>query len=185
MIAYLIELLAAHEPADPKEAADLETMRRLAATLPDPFSRAQPEAHFTASAILVEPMGLRTCMVHHRALGRWLQPGGHFEESDGGSIVVAAMREAEEETGCRASLVPGVPVPLDVDVHEIPARGGVPHHLHLDLRVLLVASDPAALAHAPGESLGAEWLRWEDALARADEPALRRALRKAERYCGC
>jgi len=62
----LVALLAAHEPADPGEAADLERMRGWAGTLAQPFAREQPEAHFTASAIVVDDAGERTLLVHHR-----------------------------------------------------------------------------------------------------------------------
>ena len=54
-------------------------MRAWASTLEEPFSREQPEAHFTASAIVVDEAGERTLLVHHRKSGSWFQPGGHFE----------------------------------------------------------------------------------------------------------
>ena len=90
-----------------------------------------------------------------------------------------ALREAREETGCEVSLHPNAPRPLDVDVHVIPARKLEPEHRHLDVRYLVVAANPEALAHDPNESTGAQWLTWEDALARADEAPLRRMLEKA------
>jgi len=42
-----------------------------------------------------------------------------------------------------------------------------------------VAENPEALAHHPAESFGARWLTWDEALAAADEPPLRRMLEKA------
>ena len=88
-----------------------------------------------------------------------------------------ALREAREETGCDVQLL--APAPLDVDVHTIPARKTEPEHEHLDVRYLVVANNPDALKHDPNESHGAQWLSWDDALARADEPALKRLLTKA------
>ncbi len=58
-------------------------------------------------------------------------------------------------------------------MHWIPWDG----HYHLDLRFLAVAS--GTLAPDPAEVRAAEWLAWDEALARIDEPALRRALAKA------
>jgi 8-oxo-dGTP pyrophosphatase MutT (NUDIX family) len=163
-------LLAAHEPADAEEAADLERMRAWAETLDRPFSREQPEAHFTASAIVVDEPGERTLLVHHRKSGSWFQPGGHFEAEDA-TAADAAAREACEETGLEVALArPGV---LDVDVHWVPWD----EHYHLDLRFHLVAS--GELAPDEAEVHGAEWLTWDEAFARIDEPALRRALLKA------
>jgi 8-oxo-dGTP pyrophosphatase MutT (NUDIX family) len=148
-------------------------MLRYAAELEQPFSREQAEAHFTASAAVVDPDGTRTCLVDHAKLGRRLQPGGHIEPDDE-SAARAAVREAREETGLDVRLHPFAPRPFDVDVHEIPAREGEPAHLHLDLRYLLLADggEPAA---------GAGWMRLDEAIAAADEPALRRLLEKARR----
>ena len=162
--------LARHRATDDEEAADLERMRAYAATLADPFSREEPEAHFTASAVVVDEAGERTLLVHHRKSGSWFQPGGHFEPGDE-SPAAAALREAREETGLEVRLRGDET--LDVDVHWIPWD----EHFHLDLRFLVVASgepDPqAAEVHA------AEWLTWDEAFARIEEPALRRALGKA------
>ena len=175
----LTELLAAHHPADEKEAADLAQMREFAQSLSEPFSREQSPAHFTGSAVVVTPDGAKVCLVLHAKLKRWLQPGGHADVRDAGSMEATALREAREETGCEVSLHPSAPRPLDVDVHVIPARKSDPEHRHLDVRYLVVAQNPEALAHDPNESHGAQWLTWDEALARADEEPLRRMLRKA------
>src|SRR5262245_25389171 len=172
----LVELLDQCEPEDEKEAIDLKRMRAYARTLGQPFSRAQREAHFTASAILIDAAEDKTCLVFHRKLGRWLQPGGHFEPEDEGSVERAALREVREETGCRAERVPGTAVPFDVDIHEIPKRSREPAHLHLDLRILA-----RALAPCKAVARGIEWLSLDEALARADDSSLRRALGKALR----
>ena len=181
--ADLDELLASHLPADEKERIDLLRMIEHSRTLPQPFSRAQLVAHVTGSAVVVDPPGQRVCLVHHRKLERWLQPGGHAEPSDGGSLEATARREAAEETGCQVKPHPTAPRPLDIDAHPIAERGDEPAHIHLDVRFLLVASNPEALAHDPAESFGAQWLSWPAAQERADEPALRRLLEKAERAC--
>jgi len=177
----LLTLLEAHEPEDAQERADLEAMRAAARTLERPFSREQPGAHFTGSALVVDPEGRRACLVHHAKLNRWLQPGGHADEADGGAMEVTALREAREETGLQVRLHPTAPRPLDVDAHVIPARGSEPEHRHLDVRYLVVADNPEALAHDPNESHGARWVGWDEALAAADEPALKRLIRKAQR----
>ncbi len=175
----LIATLAHHRPADEKETQDLESMRGFAASLPEPFSRTQWPAHFTGSAVVVDPSGARVCLLLHRKLQRWLQPGGHAEPADGGDLQRTALREAREETGLEVALHPTAPRPLDVDVHVIPARKDEPEHRHLDIRYLVVAAEPERLAHDAAESSGAGWLGWDEALARADEAPLRRLLEKA------
>jgi 8-oxo-dGTP pyrophosphatase MutT (NUDIX family) len=163
-------LLAAHEPADAEEEAGLQRMRVWAGTLERPFSREQPEAHFTASAIVVDDAIERTLLVHHRKSGKWFQPGGHFEPGDALGAE-AALREAREETGLTVRL--GQPGLLDADVHWVPWD----EHYHLDLRYLVVAS--GELRPDQAEVHAAEWVTWEGAFARIHEPALRRALLKA------
>jgi 8-oxo-dGTP pyrophosphatase MutT (NUDIX family) len=148
-------------------------MLRFAAELAEPFSRSQPEAHFTASAAVVDPAGRRTCLVDHVKLGRRLQPGGHIEPEDE-SPAQGALREAREETGLDVRLHPFAPRPFDLDIHEIPALGDEPPHLHLDLRYLVIAD-----GGEPAE--GAHWVPLEEAVAGTDEPALKRLLQKAER----
>ncbi|HZI04791.1 MAG TPA: NUDIX hydrolase [Archangium sp.] len=175
----LHELLARHVPTDHKEREDLAKMRALATELEKPFSRAQERGHFTGSAVVVDPAGERVVMVHHGKLKRWLQPGGHAEAGDEGRMEETALREAREETGCQVRLHASAPRPLDVDIHTIPARKDEPEHVHLDVRYLVVAEDPESLAHDPGESAGAQWLTWDEALARADEAPLRRLMEKA------
>lgn len=172
-------LLAAHVPTDAKEREDLAAMRAFAASLPEPFSRTQWPAHFTGSAVVVSPGGDQVCLVLHAKLHRWLQPGGHADPADHGDLLATALREAREETGLDVALHPACAGPLDVDVHVIPARKAEPEHRHLDVRALVLAKDPQALAYDPAESHGAQWLSWDAALARADEAPLLRLLTKA------
>jgi 8-oxo-dGTP pyrophosphatase MutT (NUDIX family) len=173
----LAELLDAVIPADDKERVDLATLRAHGASLAEPFSRHQPVAHFTGSALVTD--GARVALVLHRTLGRWLQPGGHAEPEDGGDLVRTALREAREETGLAVRLHPSAPRPLDVDVHAIPARSGSPEHLHLDVRFLVLASGSAPLIADPGESVAVRWFALDEALALADDASLRRLLVKA------
>ena len=185
MPGTLQSLLAAYLPPDTRdpcaqqEHEDLARMRRFAVELASPFSRSQPFAHFTGSAVVVDGAGARVCLVHHRKLGRWLQPGGHSEPQDAGDLHATALREAREETGLEVRPHPSAPHPLDVDAHRIPARPDAPEHWHLDVRFLLVADHPAALAPDSVETRGARFFTFDEALALADEPALRRVLSKA------
>lgn len=179
----LNQMLSQVQGTDDKERADVARMSQLAQSLEAPFSRGQPAAHFTGSAVVVDPSGARVCLIHHGKLHRWLQPGGHSEEGDAGDMEQTALREAREETGCQVTLWPGAPRPLDVDIHRIPARKDEPEHEHLDVRYLVRANNPEALQHDPNESFGAQWLSWDDALARADEAPLRRMLEKAKAVC--
>jgi 8-oxo-dGTP pyrophosphatase MutT (NUDIX family) len=170
MREHLRALLDAHTAHDDEEAASLAQMRSLVRTLEDPFSRHQPQAHFTGSAL-----------IHHAKLGRWLQPGGHAEPADQGLMHMTALREAQEETGCDVALFRDSTQPIDVDVHLIPARGDEEAHWHLDLRFVVVAQNPEAMSFDPSESLGARWVSFEEALSIIDEAPLRRLIQKGQK----
>ncbi|OON72910.1 NUDIX hydrolase [Streptomyces tsukubensis] len=100
-------------------------------------SRKEFRGHVTAGAALLRPDG-RVLTIEHRALRKWLLPGGHVEDSDT-TLVDAALRELAEETGISLDQVePDSGLPLHVDVHAIPANDakGEPEHLHFDFRYL-------------------------------------------------
>jgi 8-oxo-dGTP pyrophosphatase MutT (NUDIX family) len=173
-------LLDAVLPEDDKEQADLALLRAYGASLAEPFSRRQPVAHFTGSALVTD--GTRVALVFHRKLARWLQPGGHAEPEDGGDLSVTALREAREETGLPVRLHPTARRPLDVDVHAIPARADAAAHLHLDVRFLAVAEASAPLVKEAAEIAEVRWFTLEEALEEADDASLRRLLHKAAAY---
>ena len=181
MTPTLHTLLDAHVPQDPDEARSLAGMRRLLPRLDQPFSRHQPEAHFTASALVVDVDAGKIALLNHAKLRHWLQPGGHAEPGDGGYMHVTALREAREETGCEVRLYDPTPSLLDVDVHPIPARGDEPAHHHLDLRFLMVAEDPQRLTLNAEESSAVGWFGFDEAIALVDDEALRRLIRKGRR----
>ena len=177
-----MNLLQSHVPQDEAEAVHLERMKGFAQTLERPFSRHQPGAHFTGSALVVDPNGERLVLLHHAKLNRWLQPGGHCDESDSGFLQKTALREAAEETGCKVRLHPLLSQTLDVDVHIIPARSTETEHLHLDVRFLVLADNPEALTFDAQESLGVRWVSFDEALALSDDESLRRLIRKGRRW---
>ncbi len=170
--------------ADEDEQRDRDRILDFVRRHPDPFDRRIPEGHLTGSAIVVSASGGRVLLLHHRKLDRWLQPGGHADPGETSGEEVA-LRESFEETGLRGlDLHHSAPRPLDVDVHDIPTREGEPAHEHLDLRYLVVASEPAVLSPQIEELHALRWVAWDDTDALAPDPGLRRALGKARALLG-
>ncbi len=180
----LAEILARHVAADPEEAAHLRRIREFVGRHPDPFDRGIREGHLTGSALVVSADAERVLLLHHRKLDRWLQPGGHADPGETRGEEVA-LREAREETGIEGlALHSTAPRPLDVDVHDIPAREGEPAHQHLDLRYLVTAPAHAVPARAEAESRDLRWASWDEVEAFRPDPGLRRALNKARKLLG-
>jgi len=153
-------------------------MRRFVVGPADPFARSNPEGHVTGSAIVARPDGSAFLVVYHRKLGRWLQPGGHTEESDA-SMFDTAMREVREETGIAELAAPLGREILDVDVHPIPAHGRDPAHSHFDVRFLLTTERDVNRVAAEDPLRPMRWRSLEEALAEGVDGSLARSLRKA------
>jgi 8-oxo-dGTP pyrophosphatase MutT (NUDIX family) len=175
----LVEALRRHTPADPEEARDRDQILAFVERHQRPFDRAIREGHLTGSAIVVSADASQVLLLHHRKLDRWLQPGGHGDEGETTGEQVA-LREAREESGIAGlALHESAPRPLDVDVHDIPARDDEPAHQHLDLRYLVVAPPGAAAAPELAELHEIRWVAWDEAPALDPDHGLRRALAKA------
>ena len=129
--------------------------------------------HFTASGFVVSEDWSRLVLILHERLGRWLQPGGHIEPGDP-DIEAAVRREITEETGL-TELTPQGTGLFDIDVHEIPAARGEPHHEHHDLRFLFTANgDPAA-----GDGVSeAAWVPFAEVASLTTDHSVLRAARK-------
>ena len=180
LVRSLLELA----PADAEEAGDRDQIVAFVRRHERPFDRAIREGHLTGSAITVSADGSRVLLLHHRKLDRWLQPGGHGDpgETTGEQV---ALREALEESGIEGlALHPRAPRPLDVDVHDIPARGSEPAHQHLDLRYLVVAPASARLRPELAELNEIRWVAWDETEPLGPDHGLRRALGKARALVG-
>ena len=178
----LLDRLSRHHPDGPDERAHLATILAFVTAHTDPFDRRIPDGHLTGSAFVFSPDGRRVLLLHHRKLDCWLQPGGHAESGEANGEDVA-LREAREETGIAAlRLHPDAPRPLDVDVHEIPARGSERAHLHLDLRYVVIAPAGAALLRSTKETNALRWFGWDELAGLGLDGGLRRGLAKARRH---
>ena len=154
-------------PGPDQERTRLLLLEHLA-THPDGMWRSCPEGHLTGSTLVLDASGTRALFTLHPKIGRWLQMGGHCEESDV-DLAETARREAVEESGI-ADLVL-LPGPIDLDVHALDCPKGR-RNRHLDVRWLAVA--PAgAVARPSEESPDLRWFPLNAPPADADESTLR------------
>ncbi len=135
----------------------------------DITSRKNFNGHVTASAFIINRGTNQVLLLEHKALKRFLQPGGHVDPSDK-TLTGSALREIEEETGLRSEdllLAPATPqhpdVPFDIDTHHIPEnpQKGEPEHDHHDFRYVFI-TDKKIINIDQSESGGYRWVEWDD-----------------------
>jgi 8-oxo-dGTP pyrophosphatase MutT (NUDIX family) len=125
--------------------------------------------HVTTSAFVVSPDHSQILVIDHVTIGRWLQPGGHYEPA--ARFSDSAAREAVEETGVTGlRLHPwhgNADIPLVIDSHDVPGKPSRDEvdHVHHDLQYLFIA-DPALPLIAQLEEVHAA--QWQPIAALAD-----------------
>ena len=139
-------------PAAPSDEALRQTLLAFLGSAPRGCLREHVPGHVTASSLVLDHCGEHVLLTLHPRVGRWIQLGGHCEETDE-SIVAAALREATEESGMTGLHID--PALLSAHTHAITCSLGVPTR-HLDLR-FLVRAPKGAVPVASSES---DDLRW-------------------------
>jgi 8-oxo-dGTP pyrophosphatase MutT (NUDIX family) len=185
----LLEMLRRYRRVFPGEADVVDRICALVESHSNCFERTCRPGHITGAAWILSADRGRCLLAHHRKLDRWLQLGGH---ADGQwQVDEVALREAREESGVAAfQFVPidGALIPLDVDVHQIPARYDAHGHLvedaheHHDVRFLLVARSEAI--RCSDESHEVAWFTPAEVRERTSEESVLRMLRKTLELLG-
>lgn len=131
-----------------------------------------PESrHQTASAIVIDTRRDLVLIVHHKASGVWVFPGGHVDENE--AHHEAAIREVLEETGVQCEIIgpefdnlPGMEsLPTPLVVAEIPApakperpgKPAEPAHSHLDHLFVATGDSRDSLRVERSEVHSARW----------------------------
>ena len=182
---HLIGLLERYQKAWPAESEIARRFLAFANAHDDCLLRSCVPGHITASCWILSPDGRAALLTHHRKLDRWLQLGGHVDGES--QIELAAMREAQEESGMArfqfeawfGAWSGGQIVPLDLDVHTIPARGNEPQHEHWDVRFLLRALPGQQLVQS-SESNDLRWFPLAELPQVTSEESVLRLGRKAD-----
>jgi 8-oxo-dGTP pyrophosphatase MutT (NUDIX family) len=172
-------LLTGYQAVGETETEDVERMRRLAAAVPDPWSRAQLPLHFTASALVLHPASRRVLLRWHVRQDRWLGVGGHGDPGESDPLQIA-LREAREESGL-TDLVPWPdPALRHAVVCYVRPSAAEPEHEHADLRYLFATSHPDAIA-AEDEHSPLRWVTFPQARDLFGADNLADTLDRAER----
>jgi len=123
--------------------------------------RATLPGHLTTSAFVLSPDHEKILLIDHVVIGRWLQPGGHYEPA--ATFYASAAREAVEETGVQGlALHPwhrATDLPFAIDSHDVPGKPSrnEPAHIHHDLQYLFLADPDLPLVAQVEEVHAAAW----------------------------
>lgn len=174
----LLYHLYSYTPYNPTEAEHLQQVIDFLQHAAQPFHRETLIGHVTGSAIVTNSTTDQILLLHHRQLGRWLQPGGHCD-GDADTLAVA-IREVQEETGL-TQITPVTDQIFDIDVHRIPAKGNVPEHWHYDIRYWFTANATEPLQKAVREAIEVQWIPLSQLLEIAPEASFERVEAKLRR----
>lgn len=131
------------------------------------------EKHFCSSVwILTKKTPRRVLLVHHKKLGKWLQPGGHVEIYE--NPIETAVREVFEETGINIRFMlkkinkidkdgSFLPIPDFLMEQTIPVYKDEPQHYHIDINYVVKVKQEE-LKFNPEESNEIGWFTKKDAL---------------------
>jgi len=162
----VISTLTNWRTSDFRQAALREAVLGFVLARDDACKRECVPGHITASALVIDSNGTQALLTLHPRLGRWVQLGGHCNDTDT-DIVAVALREATEESGVADLRL--VPELVAVHVHPITCSLGVPTR-HLDLQFVAHAPPRAQIAISD-ESVDLQW--WPvDALPPGSDDAL-------------
>jgi 8-oxo-dGTP pyrophosphatase MutT (NUDIX family) len=150
--ASAVEALTNWQAPDPAQDTLRHAVLSFLAARPDGCLRECVPGHITASALVLDHTGTRALLTLHPRFGRWLQLGGHCEETDT-DIVAAALREATEESGVDDLRIdPGLAA---LHVHPVTCSLGVPTR-HFDMQYIVQAPADVEIA-CSDESLDLRW----------------------------
>lgn len=137
------------------------------------LTRENEVAHFTSSAIILNPTFDKICMIHHNIYKTWTWVGGHNDGSE--DFIETALKEANEETGLSDFEVLSNQI-LSVEILPVfdhYKRGKyVSAHLHMNASVVLIADENQPLMIKEDENSGVKWVAIEEIGNYSNEPEL-------------
>ena len=133
------------------------------------FNRKNFNGHITASGFIYCKSENKLLLLEHKALNKYLQPGGHVEKEDN-EMIDAAKREIKEETGIinldNIGISNDINIPFDINSHYIPANEKKKEdgHYHHDFRYLFTIDTLEDINIDYNESNNYKWVSIDDVI---------------------
>jgi len=155
LLKALTHHLDAYLARHPDEQGDLQPLLSGLGESDDLWNRKNMSGHLTATALVLADQDRKVFMIRHKALNRWLAPGGHVDPGEMPSE--AASRELEEETGLIGTSI--LKEPIDIDIHTIPPRPSKNEgeHFHFDFRYVMRSDSLSIPKLESSEIIQSEW----------------------------
>jgi 8-oxo-dGTP pyrophosphatase MutT (NUDIX family) len=172
-----MELLKNYNPTSEEEKHCKDKMLQLyEAKGEKAFKRNSLEAHFTASALIINTSTKELLLLHHKKLNKWLQPGGHADGET--NLEKVARKEVYEETGLNNLKLASNGV-YDIDIHHIPESKGIPEHYHYDVRFAYFCNRKEK-TKINSESNDFQWIKINEVNRITSEPSILRLVQKTK-----
>lgn len=170
----LVEMLTKYKTRDEEEENCKERMLHFIEESKEIFRESNLQEHITGSCWIINKERTHALLTYHTRLNKWLQLGGHIEEN--GSIVMGALKEAQEESGLKNITVILNDI-FDIDIHEVPKYKEEIEHYHYDVRFLFEADSKEELT-INDESKSLRWISLKNIEFLTQERAILRMIEK-------
>ncbi|MBI9010118.1 MAG: NUDIX hydrolase [Tenericutes bacterium] len=168
------DLIKSYKPINEQEQMDKLMMLQFIENNNDALYRTNLVAHFTSSAIIVNPEKTKVLFIHHNIYNSWGWVGGHNDGDP--DFLKVSIKEAKEETGI-TNIEPYNDSIIGLDCiyvyNHIKKGAYVSDHLHMNLTYLLIASESEKLSIKEDENSGVKWFKLEEALEVIEEPRMK------------
>ncbi|WP_414839425.1 NUDIX hydrolase [Carnobacterium sp. TMP28] len=170
----LKEQVTQYKPYNAQEVVDQKEILYYLTTFDNLLTRENEQAHFTASAWVVNKKRTKVLMAYHNIYQSWSWVGGH---TDGDAdLLHVAFKETQEETGLK-NLTAISNAIYSIEILEVPAHikkdKPIAKHLHLNLTYLIEADEDELTSIKPDENSGVEWMELDEAVKACSEAEMK------------
>lgn len=139
------------------------------------FMEKKIKNHLSCGGVLFGDKGVY--LIHKKERDDWMLPKGHVEEGE--DLVTTALREVEEETGYKATILDATPVEVIEYDFELEEEPEFHHHKAVYFYIMRAKGEGKHTKEMDAEGLGGEWVPITDFIERLTYESERTAATKA------